>query len=85
MKQKYKLWIFLTVMITLIAYIIISRPQPAHAGACEEMMAGEENLKFMKEEHKHSTSEPTDGVVFAVCIEIRRREINCILERLCLP
>ena len=69
MKKKYKLWIFLAVMITLIAYIIISRPGPAHAGsACEEMMAGEENLKYMKEEHKTSTSEPTDGVVFAVCI-----------------
>ena len=41
----------------------------AYAGsACEEMMEGEENLKFMKEEHKTSTSEPTDGVVFAVCI-----------------
>ena len=68
MKNK-KLWIFLTVMIALITFIIVSRPGPAHAGsACEEMMAGEENLKYMKEEHKTSTSEPTDGVVFAVCI-----------------
>ena len=41
----------------------------AYAGsACEEMMEGEENLKYMKEEHKTSTSEPKEGVVFAVCI-----------------
>jgi hypothetical protein len=40
----------------------------AYAGECEEMMEGEENLKYMKEEHKTSTSEPKDGVVFAVCI-----------------
>ena len=33
MAKKYKLWIFLAVVITLISYIIISRPGPAEA-AC---------------------------------------------------
>jgi len=54
--------LFLTILFSLFFTV-------AYAGStCEEMMEGEENLKYMKEEHKHSTSEPTDGVVFAVCI-----------------
>ena len=40
----------------------------AEAGDCSYLMEGEENLKYMKEEHKTSESTPEDGVVFAVCI-----------------
>ena len=63
-----KKWILLVAVIIAVALFWISRPMPAQAGACEEMMEGEENLKYMKEEHKTSTSEPKEGVVFAVCI-----------------
>ena len=40
----------------------------AEAGDCSYLMEGEENLKYMKEDHKTSESTPEDGVVFAVCI-----------------
>ena len=67
--KKYGKWIVLEIVLMTIAFFSVKLITPAHAGsACEEMMAGEENLKYMKEEHKTSTSEPTDGVVFAVCI-----------------
>ena len=67
--KKYGKWITLAIVLIVIAFFSFKLITPAQAGsACEEMMEGEENLKYMKDEHKHSTSEPTDGVVFAVCI-----------------
>ena len=67
--KKYGKWIVLAIVLMAIAFFSSKLITPAQAGsACEEMMEGEENLKYMKDEHKHSTSEPTDGVVFAVCI-----------------
>ena len=67
--KKYSKWIILAIVLIAIAFFSSKLITPAQAGsACEEMMEGEENLKYMKDEHKHSTSEPTDGVVFAVCI-----------------
>ena len=67
--KKYGKWILLAIVLITIAFFSFKLITPAQAGsACEEMMEGEENLKYMKDEHKHSTSEPTDGVVFAVCI-----------------
>jgi len=66
--KKYGKWIILAIVLIVIAFFSFKLITPAQAGDCAKMMEGEENLKFMKEEHKHSTSEPTDGVVFAVCI-----------------
>ena len=67
--KKYGKWIVLVIVLIAVAFFSFKLITPAQAGsACEEMMEGEENLKYMKDEHKHSTSEPTDGVVFAVCI-----------------
>ena len=66
--KKYGKWILLAIVLIAIAFFSFKLITPAQAGDCAEMMEGEENLKYMKDEHKHSTSEPTDGVVFAVCI-----------------
>ena len=67
--KKYGKWITLAIVLIVIAFFSFKLITPAQAvSASEEMMEGEENLKYMKDEHKHSTSEPTDGVVFAVCI-----------------
>ena len=66
--KKYGKWITLAIVLIVIAFFSFKLITPAQAGDCAEMMEGEENLKYMKDEHKHSTSEPTDGVVFAVCI-----------------
>ena len=66
--KKYGKWILLAIVLITIAFFSFKLITPAQAGDCAEMMEGEENLKYMKDEHKHSTSEPTDGVVFAVCI-----------------
>ena len=67
--KKYRKLIILAIVLIAVAFFSFKLITPAQAGsACEEMMEGEENLKYMKEEHKTSTSEPTDGVVFAVCI-----------------
>ena len=66
--KKYGKWITLAIVLIVIAFFSFKLITPAQAGGCAEMMEGEENLKYMKDEHKHSTSEPTDGVVFAVCI-----------------
>ena len=67
--KKYRKLIILAIVLIAVAFFSFKLITPAQAGsACEEMMEGEENLKYMKDEHKHSTSEPTDGVVFAVCI-----------------
>ena len=66
--KKYGKWIVLVIVLMAIAFFSFKLITPAQAGDCAEMMEGEENLKYMKDEHKHSTSEPTDGVVFAVCI-----------------
>ena len=67
--KEYKKYIMFAIVLIAITFFSFKLITPAQAGsACEEMMEGEENLKFMKEEHKHSESTPKDGVVFAVCI-----------------